>query len=177
MKPSRSLVYCREARRQKTLFESESKANNFIKFNADEIRESSGFAPVRSYYCISCGGWHVTHLPEFRQGKTVSEIMTDKLNDDLENRKKARMAASQQNKEIKRRNAIIIDNIKSSFETIRGFAASGDKDKAEATLLEAYRELQSIWDSNGNKKAKRILHRGLDNIALGMGMRPVKIRE
>lgn len=106
MKPSRSLVYCREARRQKTLFESESKANNFIKFNADEIRESSGFAPVRSYYCISCGGWHVTHLPEFRQGKTVSEIMTDKLNDDLENRKKARMAASQQNKEIKRRNAI-----------------------------------------------------------------------
>lgn len=38
----------------------------------------------------------------------------------------------------------MIDNIKSSFETIRGFVASGDKDKAEATLLEAYRELQSI---------------------------------
>lgn len=71
----------------------------------------------------------------------------------------------------------MIDNIKSSFETIRGFAASGDKDKAEATLLEAYRELQSIWDSNGNIKVKRILHRGLDNIALGMGMRPVKIRK
>lgn len=71
----------------------------------------------------------------------------------------------------------MIDNIKSSFETIRGFAASGDKDKSEATLLEAYRELQSIWDSNGNIKVKRILHLGLDNIALGMGMRPVKIRE
>lgn len=175
MKPTRSLVYCHETRRQKILFESESKADNFIKFNADEIRESSGYAPVRSYYCISCGGWHVTHLPEFRHEKTISEIMTDKMNEAIENRKKARAAISLQRKEIKRRNAIIIDNIKSSFETIHILADSGDKDKAEATLLEAYRELQSIWDSNGNSKVKRILHQGLDNIAVDMGMRPVKI--
>ena len=175
MKPSRSLVYCLETRRQKILFKSESKADNFIRFNADEIRENSGYAPVRSYYCISCGGWHVTHLPEFRREKTISEIMTDKMNEAIENRKKARMAVSQQRKEIKRRNALIIDDIKSSFETIRSFVDSGDNDKAEATLLEAYRELQSIWDSNGNSKVKRILYHGLDNLALGMGMHPVKI--
>lgn len=175
MKPTKSLVYCLETRRQKILFKSESKADNFIRFNADEIRENSGYAPVRSYYCISCGGWHVTHLPEFRREKTISEIMTDKMNEAIENRKKARMAISQQRKEIKRRNALIIDNIKSYFETIRSLVDSGDKDKAEATLLEAYRELQSIWDSNGNSKVKRILHHGLDNLALGMGMHPVKI--
>lgn len=175
MKPTRSLVYCHETRRQKILFESESKADNFIKFNADEIRESSGYAPVRSYYCISCGGWHVTHLPEFRHEKTISEIMTDKMNEAIENRKKARMAVSQQRKEIKRQNALIIDNIKSSFEHIREFADSGDKEKTEAALLEAYRKLQSIWDSNGNSKIKRILHQGLDNLALSIGMHPVKI--
>lgn len=173
MKPTRSLVYCYETRRQKILFKSESKADNFIRYNADEIRESSGYAPVRSYYCISCGGWHVTHSPEFRREKTISEIMTDKMNESIENRKKAHMAISQQRKEIKRRNALIIDNIKSYFETIRSLVDSGDK--AEATLLEAYRELQSIWDSNGNSKVKRILHHGLDILALGMGMHPVKI--
>lgn len=175
MKPTRSLVYCLETRRQKILFKSESKADSFIRFNADEIRESSGYAPVRSYYCISCGGWHVTHLPEFRREKTISEIMTDKMNENIENRKKARAAVSLQRKEIKKQNALIIDNIKSSFGTIHMLADSGDKDKAEATLLEAYRKLQSIWNSNGNSKVKKSLHQGLDNIALGMGMHPVKI--
>jgi len=170
------MVYCRETRRQKILFESESKADNFIKFNADEIRESSGYAPVRSYYCISCGGWHVTHLPEFRLEKTVSEIMTDKINEITEYRKKVHAEVSPQRKEIKRQNALIIDNIKSSFENIREFADSGDNEKAKATLHEAYRELQSIWDNNGNSKVKRILHNGLDNLALSMGMHPVKIR-
>ena len=42
------------------VFESQAKADNFIRYNKEEIEEENGRAPVRSYYCKLCGGWHVT---------------------------------------------------------------------------------------------------------------------
>ncbi len=62
MKPKKR-IYCPIIRRSKMLFESEEKANRFIKFNEDEIRETGlvKFKKLRSYYCIACGGWHITH--------------------------------------------------------------------------------------------------------------------
>ena len=46
--------------RPKMLFETKAKADNFIKFNSSEIMEESDKAPIRSYYCEICGGYHVT---------------------------------------------------------------------------------------------------------------------
>ena len=60
MKPTRNRVYCLDCKGTKMLFATEAKANNFIRFNTDEIMEETGKAPVRSYYCESCGGWHTT---------------------------------------------------------------------------------------------------------------------
>lgn len=60
MKPTKNRYYCAESGRTKMLFETEKKANAFIKFNSEEIEEITGFAPKRSYYCDSCGGWHLT---------------------------------------------------------------------------------------------------------------------
>lgn len=65
MKPKRNRIFCRDCNRYKTLFESESKADNFIKFNHEEIEACSGHAPNRSYYCRSCAGWHVTSKREY----------------------------------------------------------------------------------------------------------------
>lgn len=62
MKPVKNKVFCRNCNRSKMLFETEKKANNFIKFNQDEIKTSSGYAPQRSYYCVFCGGWHTTNI-------------------------------------------------------------------------------------------------------------------
>lgn len=61
MRP-KNRVFCAYAGRPKLLFESKSKAENFIRYNADEIGDESktGKKPVRSYYCTACGGWHVT---------------------------------------------------------------------------------------------------------------------
>lgn len=42
------------------LFESEAKAINFINFNADDIAAENKGVPVRAYYCMACGGWHIT---------------------------------------------------------------------------------------------------------------------
>jgi hypothetical protein len=69
MKPTRNKVYCNGCHRSKMLFESEAKANNFIKFNANEIKDETGVAPVRSYYCAYCGGYHVTSCKSAEIGK------------------------------------------------------------------------------------------------------------
>jgi hypothetical protein len=57
-KPKKIRVMCPDCRRQKMLFESERKANDFIKWNGDDI-DSHG-RELRSYYCPSCCGWHIT---------------------------------------------------------------------------------------------------------------------
>ena len=40
------------------VFESESKAKNFIKFNSDDIEFGSDMRP---YYCPACCDWHISH--------------------------------------------------------------------------------------------------------------------
>ncbi|MFC4666574.1 hypothetical protein [Falsiporphyromonas endometrii] len=61
--PVRHSVYCRDASKCKLLFKSKKKADAYIRFNYEAIKEENGYAPIRSYYCECCGGWHVTSLP------------------------------------------------------------------------------------------------------------------
>ena len=42
------------------LFETEAEAQAFIRFNSGDILKVSRKAPVRSYYCQLCSGYHVT---------------------------------------------------------------------------------------------------------------------
>ena len=65
MKPSKR-IYCRECGREKIVFETEKKALNCIKWNAEEIESESGRRPVRAYYCECCGGYHVTSMACFK---------------------------------------------------------------------------------------------------------------
>ena len=60
MKPTKNKIFCLSCRKPKMLFESQAKADNFILYNKEEIKEENGKAPVRSYYCRLCCGWHVT---------------------------------------------------------------------------------------------------------------------
>ncbi len=66
MKPQKNIVYCAASHRKKMIFETKAKADNFILYNKDEIEEENGKAPVRSYYCLICGGYHVTSNPSKR---------------------------------------------------------------------------------------------------------------
>lgn len=63
------MTYCIGCRRSKMLFEEKKKADNFIRFNKDEIFEENSKVPVRSYYCAFCSGWHVTSNPSLEQGE------------------------------------------------------------------------------------------------------------
>ena len=69
IKPSKNLVYCYACKRRKMLFEEKSEADNFIKYNHGGILEENGKAPVRSYYCELCCGYHVTSNPSVIDGE------------------------------------------------------------------------------------------------------------
>lgn len=53
-------IFCPACKRPKLLFATEKKALDFIKYNAFAIKNTSGYCPIRAYYCYDCGGWHVT---------------------------------------------------------------------------------------------------------------------
>lgn len=87
MKPSKNKVFCYDCGRIKMLFESEKKANTFIKFNSEEIEDSNGFAPVRSYFCAACNGWHVTHLKADEAPKVSrTDVILSDINSNITNR-------------------------------------------------------------------------------------------
>jgi len=75
MKPTRNRVYCIGCKHQKMLFESQAKADNFIKYNRDEIASLTNKVPSRSYYCSFCCGWHVTSVDD--EGKAKANDKRD----------------------------------------------------------------------------------------------------
>jgi hypothetical protein len=74
MKPKRNRVMCPDCGRAKMLFESEAKANNFIKWNGPDINTHGGV--LRPYYCPSCCGWHISSKPYIEQyGHRTEELI------------------------------------------------------------------------------------------------------
>jgi len=73
MKPQKNIRFCYGCHRSKMFFETKSKADNFIKFNKDEILKEKGYAPVRSYYCEFCCGFHVTSNSSIEVGERLDE--------------------------------------------------------------------------------------------------------
>lgn len=87
MKP-KNRVMCPDCGRQKLLFETEKKAETFIKFNGNEISDNP--SKLRVYYCPACCGYHISskqhydgydHRTEkmleryYRDKKTVFDIL------------------------------------------------------------------------------------------------------
>lgn len=64
MKPIKNKVFCIGCHHHKMVFESKHKADNFIKFNSEEIALETGKAPSRSYYCTFCCAWHLTSITD-----------------------------------------------------------------------------------------------------------------
>lgn len=73
MKPTHNKVFCYGCRKHKMLFETQAKADNFIRYNSEGIMEENGKAPVRSYYCEMCGGYHVTSNPSSEVGERLNQ--------------------------------------------------------------------------------------------------------
>ena len=68
MKPNKDLVFCHGCMRTKMLFESQSKADNFIKYNRDEILEEKRLRHIDSFVKE-----HPLQLPSGDVGKLFSQ--------------------------------------------------------------------------------------------------------
>lgn len=73
MKPTKNRVMCPDCGRQKMLFETERKAQDFIKWNGDDIW--TGGKELRVYYCPSCCGYHISH----HEHRESYDVRTDNL--------------------------------------------------------------------------------------------------
>lgn len=93
MSKPKNRIICPDCGKPKMVFESESKAKNFIKFNSDDIEFGSDMRP---YYCPACCGWHISH----KQYRKSYEGRTDKLIELYRNEKKHAYPIDYENIEI-----------------------------------------------------------------------------
>jgi hypothetical protein len=82
MKPKHNRVMCPECFKQKMLFEAQKQADNFIKWNGDDIDTHGG--ELRSYYCPACGGWHITSKPHKESYEHNTENLIKRYEKDIE---------------------------------------------------------------------------------------------
>lgn len=132
MKPTRNRVYCRECGRSKMLFETEKKAQLFMRFNNEEISNENGYAPVRAYYCMACGGWHLTHHKTDFTGPSKTEQALEQMHNDVDGYREMRKQCKSQRKSVQSEN--------------------------EKYAREQMDEAQKLIDAGDNNKAKEILN-------------------
>jgi hypothetical protein len=80
-KPTNNRVMCPDCGKPKMLFESESKANNFIKWNGGDIETNGG--ELRAYFCPACGGYHITSKPFKPSYEHNTENLIERYKKDL----------------------------------------------------------------------------------------------
>jgi hypothetical protein len=154
MKPTKNRIFCPDCGRPKMLFESEKKANTFIKFNKAEIQEESNFSPERSYFCIACNGWHVTSRKEFT-GKSSTELALELYHQQggMDLKEKEKIKAIRQE---------ILDRKKATRSLIQEFihlfpgALRTEKLQAINTHLESIESLLTNLPSKGERDAVKI---------------------
>ena len=78
---------CPDCGKQKMLFETEKKAQGFIKWNAEDIPNGEY---LRAYYCPSCCGWHISH----KQYQEDYDNRTDRLLGAYERSKMAKLVGT-----------------------------------------------------------------------------------
>lgn len=74
MKPTKSRVMCPDCGKQKMLFETEKKAQNFLKFNGDAVNPD-GTREMRVYYCPACCGYHISSHQYKGKGKRTDRLI------------------------------------------------------------------------------------------------------
>ena len=79
-KPTKNRVMCPECFRAKMLFDTQKQADNFIKWNGEDIDTQGG--ELRSYYCKACGGWHITSKPPKAHYEHSTETLINRYKKD-----------------------------------------------------------------------------------------------
>ncbi len=156
MKPTKNRIYCNDCGRKKMLFETEKKANLFIKFNYDEIKNENGYSPTRAYFCICCNGWHVTSSEKQLNTKSKTEIVLELYRDEKEKRE----IQKDKIKEIRKAQAEKIEmtyaKINNLINIIREDILKRNKDNLDITLDDVFSEFEKVNSYDKNDKRKKM---------------------
>jgi hypothetical protein len=159
MKPTKSKIYCFDCGRHKILFESEKKAETFMKFNNEEIETESGYSPNRAYYCISCNGWHVTS-GEKRNVKSKTEIVLDLYREEAAEKKKRTESRVSEHLELKK----ILNSIDELIKSVDDIKNNGSVTESLEILNIACSKIEIAKTIKGETNRKLILESKLDTL-------------
>ena len=132
MKPTKNTIFCYGCQRTKMLFETKAKADNFIRYNSEGIQEENGKAPVRSYYCGICGGYHVTSNPSATEGEK------------MDSRDRQRVENFTRQKREKEEARALAQTVSNRVVRIKHLLKYGELTDAEALLDVCYLDLEEI---------------------------------
>lgn len=151
MKPTKNTIYCYGCRRTKMLFETKAKADNFIRYNSVGIQEENGKAPVRSYYCGICGGYHVTSNPSATEGerldfrdKQLIETVTRRKKEKKEEKKEENPITLTIRKRETKEAKVMAQTISDRIVRIKTLLMYGQLTDAEDLLDVCYLDLEEI---------------------------------
>lgn len=142
MKPTKNRVFCVACQRTKMLFETQAEADRFISFNKEEIEDENGRAPIRSYYCKLCGGYHVTSNPSEKDG----EVFDDKV----EHLAEMANEISKANGDVKN----VMNEITRLLNRIERRIYEGRWDTAELWIGECRKKIVAVRLCEGNENVK-----------------------
>ncbi len=158
MKPTKSRIFCREAQRSKMLFESQKKAENFMQYNSKEILSESGYAPVRSYHCIACAGWHLTSRREELDLPSKTELVLEAYKEVTDEKDKAKGLCTNGGQEKDTPSANALQGLRKKIELIRrSLKNKGSKTIITKLIEEASKSLENLEVTTQLKKSKREL--------------------
>jgi len=140
------------------LFESQKKAENFMQYNSKEILNESGYAPVRSYHCIACDGWHLTSRREERDLLSKTELVLEAYKEVTDGKDKAKELRTTGRKEKEAPLADALQSLRKKIELIRrSLKNKGSKTTITKFIEEAARTLKNLEVTAQLKKSKREL--------------------
>jgi len=73
MAKPKNRVICPDCGKPKMLFETEKKAELFIKFNGEEI--CNDVSKLRTYYCPACCGYHISSKPQKKKYSNTENLI------------------------------------------------------------------------------------------------------
>lgn len=137
MKP-KIRYFCVACQRPKMLFETQEEADRFIAYNKGDMLRGRRKAPVRSYYCEICSGWHVTSNPSKEDAKrwdVKDKVLADELNKRIKTNQKTKPAELK----VPSKKFDVLANLEQSDILM----TEGKLDEAEELLEKCHLKLQS----------------------------------
>lgn len=163
MKPIKNRVFCIDSGRQKQLFGTEKEAQNFIKFNSEEMMETEERAPVRSYFCSSCAGWHVTSSPVAFEGPTKTERIIENIKVAKEARREVHKEYDKKIREEKNKIAVIVNGLPGEFDELKKqWESHPDRDEYLELVMAFRKKMTEIRATMYLMKGQRKTMRNLE---------------